>query len=187
MMVALFIAMPMTEGLIGKRICIPGQFTGSVTVASAKIFEETWLLQFRTQQGEVRDASLTAAEAECSKSGGNADSMTSPLRLEFPIAKAEYLLTHATELGEGGDKQNFWRYEMGFESAEAIRDAVLTEVSIDMLQLQGQNDFGNLYRAYIRITGASGLSRRIRTVWIVRFDEDVAKFVTAVPDRLGSL
>lgn len=63
-MMALFIAMPMTERLIGKRILIPGQFTGSVTVASAKIFEETWLLQVRTQQGEVRDASLTAAEAE---------------------------------------------------------------------------------------------------------------------------
>jgi hypothetical protein len=113
--------------------------------------------------------------------------MTSPLRLEFPLPKAEYLLNHATEPGRGGDKQNFWRYEMGFESAEAIREALLAEVSTDLLQLQGQNDFGNLYRAYIRITGATGLSRQIRTVWIVRFDEDVARFVTAVPDRLGGL
>lgn len=54
----------MIEQLIGKRISIPGQFTGSVTVESAKVFEDTWLLQVRTQQGEVRDASLTAAEAE---------------------------------------------------------------------------------------------------------------------------
>lgn len=71
---------------------------------------------------------------------------------------------------------------MGFESAEAIRDAVLAEVSIDMLQPQGQNNFGNLYRASIRITGPTGLSRRIRTVWIIRFEEDVARFMTAVRD-----
>ncbi len=56
-----------------------------------------------------------------------------------------------------------------------------------MLQPQGQNNFGYLYRAYIRITGPSGLLRRIRTVWIVRFDEDIARFVTAVPDRKGDL
>ncbi|WP_254568804.1 hypothetical protein [Oscillatoria sp. HE19RPO] len=43
-----------------------------------------------------------------------------------------------------------------------------------------------LYRAYIQVTGVSGISRRIRTVWIVLFDEDVARFVTAVPDRLGA-
>ena len=109
--------------------------------------------------------------------------MTSANRLEFPLAKAEYLLTYQTAPGVGGDKQNFWRYEMGFESAEAIRDAVLAEVSIDMLQPQGQNNFGNLYRAYIRVTGSTGLSRRIRTVWIVRFEEDIARFVTAVPDK----
>ena len=64
MIVALFTATPMIERLVGKRISIPGQFTGSVTVVSAKIFEDTWLLQVRTQHGEVRDASLTAAEAE---------------------------------------------------------------------------------------------------------------------------
>ena len=39
----------------------------------------------------------------------------------------------------------------------------------------------------IEVTGVSGISRRIRTVWIVLFDEDVARFVTAVPDRLGGL
>lgn len=111
--------------------------------------------------------------------------MTSANRLEFPLAKAEYLLTYKTAPGVGGDKQTFWRYEMGFESAEAIRDAVLAEVSLDMLQPQGQNNFGKLYRAYAQITGPTGLSRRIRTVWIVRFEENIARFVTAVPDKLG--
>jgi SNF2 family DNA or RNA helicase len=52
------------EQLIGKRISIPGQFNGSVTVESAKVFDDTLLLRVRTQQGELRDAYLTAAEAE---------------------------------------------------------------------------------------------------------------------------
>ena len=113
--------------------------------------------------------------------------MTSPTRFDFPIAKAQYLFNRATEPGKGGDKRKFWRDVMGFESPEAIREAILAEVSLDMLQPQSQNEQGELYRAYIQVTGASGISRRIRTVWIVLFDEDVARFVTAVPDRLRGL
>lgn len=50
--------------LIGKRISIPGQFTGAVTVESAKLLDDTWLLRVRDRQGELHDAYLTAAEAE---------------------------------------------------------------------------------------------------------------------------
>ncbi|EAZ90781.1 DUF6883 domain-containing protein [Crocosphaera chwakensis] len=113
--------------------------------------------------------------------------MTSATRFEFSWAKAEYLLTYKTSQGVGGDKQSFWRIYMGFESAEAIREAILSKVSPLMLQFQGQNNFGYLYRTYVRITGLHGLSRRIRTVWIIRFNEDIARFVTAVPDSLGGL
>jgi hypothetical protein len=113
--------------------------------------------------------------------------MASPTRFEFPIAKAQYLFNRASEPGQGGDKRKFWRDVMGFESSEAIREAILTEVSLEILQPQSQNEHGELYRAYIEVTGVSGISRRIRTVWIVLFDEDVARFVTAVPDRLGGL
>jgi hypothetical protein len=111
--------------------------------------------------------------------------MTSAIQLEFPLAKAEYLLTYQTKAGVGGDKQNFWRNYMGFQSAEAIREAILKEVSPSLLQPQGENEFGNLYRAYVIITAPNGLSRRIRTVWIVKFNETIARFVTAIPDRLG--
>ena len=52
--------------------------------------------------------------------------MTSATRFEFALAKAEYLLTHKTNPGVGGDKQNFWRIYMGFESAEAVREAILS-------------------------------------------------------------
>jgi hypothetical protein len=113
--------------------------------------------------------------------------MTSPTRFEFPIAKAQYLFNRASEPGQGGDKRKFWLEVMGFESPEAIREAILAEVSLDILQPQSQNEQGELYRAYVQVTGTSGISRRIRTVWIVLFDDDVARFVTAVPDRLGGL
>ncbi|WP_197530090.1 DUF6883 domain-containing protein [Gloeobacter violaceus] len=106
-------------------------------------------------------------------------------RFEFPLAKAEYLLNYTTASGKGGDKQNFWRVLMGFDSAVEIQAAILAQISSDLLQLQSQNDFGVLYRAYLRLTGPSGLSRRIRTIWIVRFEESVARFVTAVPQRTG--
>jgi len=108
-------------------------------------------------------------------------------RLEFPLSKAQYLFTRMSIPNEGGDKQNFWRFELGFESPEAIRDAILAAVSVEMLQPQDRTEYGERYRAYIQIIGSSGLSRRIRTVWIILLGEDVARFVTAVPDRLGGL
>lgn len=30
-------------------------------------------------------------------------------------------------------------------------------------------------------------ARQIRTVWIVKFNENIARFVTAIPDRQGGL
>ena len=111
--------------------------------------------------------------------------MTAPTRFEFPIAKAQYLFSRATEPGVGGDKQKFWREVMGFESPEAIREAILTEISLDLLHSVGQNDYGERYQAIILITGLSGISWQIRTGWIVIFGENIARFVTAVPQRFG--
>ncbi len=104
---------------------------------------------------------------------------------EFPLAKAEYLLSYKTNPGVAGDKHNFWQNYMGFTSDQTIREAILSEVSLSLLQIQGENNFGQIYRAYITVTGPTGLSRRVRTVWIVRFNEEIARFVTAIPDSLG--
>jgi hypothetical protein len=52
------------EQIVGKRISLPEQFNGLVTVESAKIIDETLLLRVRTQQGELRDAYLSVSEAE---------------------------------------------------------------------------------------------------------------------------
>jgi len=54
----------MIDKLIGKRIAIAGQFTGLVTVESAKFFEDTILLRVRTQKGELREATIAAADIE---------------------------------------------------------------------------------------------------------------------------
>jgi hypothetical protein len=109
--------------------------------------------------------------------------MPQPQRLDFPLAKAEYLLTRVAEPGKGGDKQNFWQNIMGFQTAEEIRQAILAEVTADSLQPKEQTVFGDRYQVSVRVTSPTGVSRYVITGWIVRFVEDTARFVTAVPDR----
>lgn len=111
--------------------------------------------------------------------------MTQPVGLAFPIEKAVYLFTRETAPKTGGDKQKFWRGVMGFESPEAIRAAILAEVVVDLLQMSGQDDHGYRFQAVVLITGRSGVAWQVRTGWIVRYGEDVARFVTAVPERFG--
>ena len=104
-------------------------------------------------------------------------------RLEFSLAKAEYLFNHATSPGEGGDKQKFWRVILGFETPEAIREAILANVEIDELEPKEVNDYGQKYQVTLCFQGSSGATWQIKTVWIVLTGEDVARFVTAVPER----
>lgn len=104
-------------------------------------------------------------------------------RFELPLAKAEYLLNFQTEPGQGGDKRRFWHEIIGFQSAEALRHALLAEISAELLQQNGKNEYGDFYRATIWLTGPLGLSCQIRMVWIVLFGQDVARFVTAYPDK----
>ncbi|MEG3936096.1 helicase-related protein [Microcoleus sp. T3_B1] len=52
----------MLDQLIGKRISIPEQFTGTVTVERVTAIDDTVLLQVRTSAGELGDAMLSAAE-----------------------------------------------------------------------------------------------------------------------------
>lgn len=106
-------------------------------------------------------------------------------RLEFPPAKAEYLFSYATDSGEGGDKQKFWRIVLGFESPEAIREAILAKVTLDHLKRSGSNDYGEKYEVTVLIEGPTGVAWRIKTGWIVLNGETVARFVTAVPERFG--
>lgn len=104
-------------------------------------------------------------------------------RLSFSLAKAEYLLTYTTEPGIGGDKRQFWHVLMGFQSSVTLREALLGEVTIDLLQNAGDNAFGTLFEAVIPMTGPSGQSSMVRTIWIVHSGDDTARFVTAYPAR----
>jgi hypothetical protein len=106
-------------------------------------------------------------------------------RLEFPLAKASYLFNHSTDPGEGGDKQKFWRTVLGFESPEAIREAILAKVTIDALEFGTPSSYGDRYQLSVLIDGPSGVTWLIRTGWIVLAGEDIVRFVTAVPERFG--
>ena len=105
--------------------------------------------------------------------------------LEFTLSKASYLFNHESVPGKGGDKQKIWRSILGFDSPEAIREAILARVSIDQLEAREVNSFGEKYQITVLIEGPSGVSWLIRTGWIVLAEENVARFVTAFPERLG--
>ena len=106
-------------------------------------------------------------------------------QLEFSLSKAEYLLNFTTESGKGGDKKIFWRNVMGFSSSEELRAKFLEKVSPELLHYQKQNDFGQIYQAVIMMENLSGVIWKIRSVWIVPFGEDTARFVTAFPEKRG--
>ncbi len=62
--------------------------------------------------------------------------------LLFPLSKAEYLLPRESLPGVGGDKQQFWRRVLGFDSPESVREVILTIVKIEDLQFVGQDQYG---------------------------------------------
>ena len=114
----------------------------------------------------------------------NQDAITmTAKRLEIPIAKAEYLLNNATAPGKGGDKQKFWREILGFNSPEAVCEAILAQATPNQLEALSPNAYGQRYQAIISIAGPSGKIRRVRTIWILLFGETTARLVTAVPQR----
>lgn len=109
--------------------------------------------------------------------------MNHPTSLDFPIRKAEYLFAYSSKSGEGGDKQKFWQQVMGFSSAEEIREAILAEVSLELLEALTPNNYGDRYQAIVQIKSPSGEGRWLKTIWIVLLGETVARFVTAIPYR----
>jgi hypothetical protein len=110
-----------------------------------------------------------------------------PERFDFSLEKAEYLFSARGKPGQGGDKQRFWTGILDFRSPVAISTAILSAVTPEALVYQSQNEYGKIYRAYLLLSGPSGLVRRVRTVWIAEFGTSAARFVTAVPDRAGGL
>ncbi|HEY9807900.1 MAG TPA: helicase-related protein [Halomicronema sp.] len=54
----------MINAILGKRISIPTQFKGAVTVEAAELIEDTVVLQVRTTKGDLQEALLSFAEVE---------------------------------------------------------------------------------------------------------------------------
>jgi len=109
--------------------------------------------------------------------------MPHPTALVFPIEKAIYLFTRDTEPGRGGDKQKFWREVLGFQSPDAIRSAILGSLSVTDLEFKRQDQYGERYQAVSLIRGPRDTAWWVKTGWMVRHGETVARFVTAVPER----
>ncbi|MEL6351870.1 MAG: DUF6883 domain-containing protein [Cyanobacteria bacterium J06627_28] len=109
--------------------------------------------------------------------------MAHPTALFFPIEKAAYLFTRKALPGAGGDKQKFWEDVMGFASPENIREALLSSVTLPDLYFQKTDAYGDRYQAVTEVCGHAGVSRWVRTGWIVRHNETIARFVTAVPEK----
>jgi hypothetical protein len=104
-------------------------------------------------------------------------------RLDFPLAKAQYLLSYSGKQGKGGDKSRFWQNVMGYDSTEAIRDTILQKITPQDLVFQRQDAYGDRYTAIVSLTDQREQSREILTAWIVLKGEKIARFVTAVPQR----
>lgn len=66
-------------------------------------------------------------------------------RLDVFQAKASYLLTYATDAGQGGDKRTFWRDIPGFYSSDDLRDALLAGVSVGDRGIRTRTPYGDLY------------------------------------------
>ncbi|MGF1601616.1 MAG: DUF6883 domain-containing protein [Thermosynechococcaceae cyanobacterium] len=61
--------------------------------------------------------------------------------------------------------------------------AVLNSVKVADLQFQRQDQYGERYQAISLIQGVSGISWWVKSGWIVRSGETVARFVTAIPQK----
>ncbi|MGB7416325.1 MAG: DUF6883 domain-containing protein [Thermosynechococcaceae cyanobacterium] len=109
--------------------------------------------------------------------------MSQPTDLFLPLEKAIYLFTRVTVPGEGGDKQKFWREVLGFNSPEAIRESILDSVKVADLQFQRQDQYGERYQAVSLIRGVTEISWWVKSGWIVRPGETIARFVTAIPQK----
>lgn len=105
-------------------------------------------------------------------------------RLEIPLAKAEYLFSHSTAPGEGGDKQKFWCEILGFDSAEAVREAILAQVTPDNLEKTTPNAYGERYQSIIEITGHPAESDTSKPFGQFLAGEKIARLVTAVPQSI---
>lgn len=106
-----------------------------------------------------------------------------PTELFFSIQKANYLLTRETLPGKGGDKRKFWQEIMGFRLPEQVRMAILSSVTVDILIFQRHSQHGDRYQAVSLVRDSFGGFRLVRTGWIVRPNETIARFITAFPQK----
>jgi hypothetical protein len=95
-----------------------------------------------------------------------------------PAKLVEYALNASHPRGR--DKARVFRSALGFDDAnvedlaEALRQGVLRHPAREA----GRNAFGTFFRVDIDVTGPSGASGTIRTIWIVELASSAPRLVT---------
>ncbi|WP_008317675.1 DUF6883 domain-containing protein [Leptolyngbya sp. PCC 6406] len=64
-----------------------------------------------------------------------------------------------------------------------IREVILDSVAVTDLEFRRQDQYGERYQTVSLIQEMADTAWWVRTGWMVRLRETVARFVTAVPER----
>lgn len=92
----------------------------------------------------------------------------------------DYLLSAANPRSRG-KPAFFHALGFGFESYELLRDA-LARIARSEVAVEGQSSpFGRKFEIRAMLTGPSGKSAQINTVWIIENGSTTPRFVTAHP------
>jgi hypothetical protein len=112
----------------------------------------------------------------------NAMKLSSKTTIIAPEKLRDYILNLSHS--EGESKARFLE-EMGYKQTEwqklekALREQHLTvEISVGKASI-----FGTKYEIVAPLIGPNGKKRWIRSIWIIRKGENMARFVTLIPEK----
>lgn len=90
-----------------------------------------------------------------------------------------YLLDPLHKIGQ--HKARVFKSALGFQqsNAEELEKAILTELPYHPAILVSEGQWGTKYEVRLPITGISGVTVEVLTIWIIRKGTDFPTFVTA--------
>lgn len=82
---------------------------------------------------------------------------------------------------EGQHKARVFKSALGFQQSNAneLEKAILAELPYHAALLVSEGQWGAKYQVGLPITGPTGVSVEVLTIWIIRKNTDFPKFVTA--------
>lgn len=101
----------------------------------------------------------------------------------IPAAKLrDYVLNPAHP--QGGPKARVFAAVLGLTRADwrYLRDQLLAGVQVAPATPRGSTQWGDLYEVRVDVQGRNGRTARVRTGWILRFDDERPHLTTAYVD-----